>query len=217
MLQRSVELAARTGHSPKCFLARGDLVGAFNDHQLVYSWTKMSISQMALQSRRMATLCSVETFHYRITRYWLKGPKKGTRDVFADNLPGFADGLMYDGNGLLWVAVDVPRSRLLDWAHERPELKNELSKLDGAALLSLVLSNHTFVIALDGEGKIVRSLHETSGKLKGISNVVPHSDGYAYFGALLDHKVTRYKLKLPPFARDRPHDRLGPWPWSAPL
>jgi hypothetical protein len=24
---------ARTGHSPKCFFARGDLVGAFNDHQ----------------------------------------------------------------------------------------------------------------------------------------------------------------------------------------
>ena len=30
-----------------------------------------------------------ETWRYRIVRYWLKGEKAGTHDLFIENLPGF--------------------------------------------------------------------------------------------------------------------------------
>ena len=34
-----------------------------------------------------------ETWRYRVIRYWLKGDKAGSHDVFIDNLPGFPDGI----------------------------------------------------------------------------------------------------------------------------
>ncbi|MBU0882933.1 MAG: SMP-30/gluconolactonase/LRE family protein, partial [Gammaproteobacteria bacterium] len=40
-----------------------------------------------------------ETYRYRITRYWLKGDKAGTHDIFIDNLPGLPDNLQGDRNG----------------------------------------------------------------------------------------------------------------------
>ena len=36
----------------------------------------------------------VETGRYRVIRYWLKGPRRGEREIFIDNLPGFPDGIM---------------------------------------------------------------------------------------------------------------------------
>jgi sugar lactone lactonase YvrE len=44
-----------------------------------------------------------ETYRYRIIRYWLKGPKAGTSDIFADNLPGFPDGISADRKGTSWI------------------------------------------------------------------------------------------------------------------
>ena len=34
-----------------------------------------------------------ETTKYRVLRYWLKGEKAGQTEVFADNLPGFPNGI----------------------------------------------------------------------------------------------------------------------------
>src|SRR5262249_11017598 len=47
----------------------------------------------------------VESYRYRITRYWLKGPKAGTHDTFASNLPGFPDNITAGPNGTCWVAL----------------------------------------------------------------------------------------------------------------
>lgn len=40
-----------------------------------------------------------ETTKSRIHRYYLKGPKKGNRDIFIDGLPGLPDNLKSDGQG----------------------------------------------------------------------------------------------------------------------
>ncbi|CAI7929314.1 unnamed protein product [Closterium sp. NIES-54] len=44
-----------------------------------------------------------ETSRYRLTRYWLKGPKAGTSEIFLDNLPGSPDNVNSNGKGLFWV------------------------------------------------------------------------------------------------------------------
>lgn len=40
-----------------------------------------------------------ETGRSRIHRYYVKGPKKGSRDIFIDGLPGLPDNLKSDGQG----------------------------------------------------------------------------------------------------------------------
>ena len=51
-----------------------------------------------------------ETGSYRILRYWLKGEKTGTSDVFVDNLPGFPDNITFNGKDRFWVAIYAPRT-----------------------------------------------------------------------------------------------------------
>jgi adipocyte plasma membrane-associated protein len=44
-------------------------------------------------------------------RYWLKGPKQGSSEVFVDGLPGIPDNIHLNSNGLFDVAIALPRSK----------------------------------------------------------------------------------------------------------
>lgn len=47
-------------------------------------------------------------------RYWLKGPKQGTSDIFIDNLPGPPDGISIAEDGqTYWVTIYSKVGRLL--------------------------------------------------------------------------------------------------------
>ena len=124
-----------------------------------------------------------EMSEYRITRLWLKGPRVGDRDVFADNLPGFPDGISGDGDGNYWVAMVSPRMWFVDnivlpnlWLRKLLMHFPTWTRLSGAS--------YGFIIQLNSEGEIVESLHDPSGKsLSGITNVVER-DGKLYIGTL---------------------------------
>ena len=51
-----------------------------------------------------------ETYRYRTRRFWLKGPKAGTSDVFLDNLPGFPDNIDGNRKGSFWLALFTVRN-----------------------------------------------------------------------------------------------------------
>ncbi|KVG21039.1 Six-bladed beta-propeller, TolB-like protein [Cynara cardunculus var. scolymus] len=44
-----------------------------------------------------------ETFMRKCSRYYLQGEKKGSIDVFVDNLPGVPNNIRYDGDGHYWL------------------------------------------------------------------------------------------------------------------
>ena len=75
-----------------------------------------------------------ESYRYRITRYWLTGPKAGTHDIFASNLPGFPDNITAGPGGTFWVALYQPRSGMIDFLQRHPFLKAQLAKLPDALL-----------------------------------------------------------------------------------
>ncbi len=132
-----------------------------------------------------------ETSEYRITRLWLKGPRVGDRDVFADNLPGFPDGISGDGDGNYWVAMVSPRMWFVDnivlpnlWLRKLLMHLPTWTRLKGAS--------YALIIQLNSEGEIVESLHDPSGKsLSGITNVVER-DGKLYIGTLEGDAVGVY-------------------------
>ena len=59
-----------------------------------------------------------------IRRYYLRGPKAGTTDVFIDNLPGLPDNISPNarGNGY-WVSFAVTRTWLTDYMAGLPTLR----------------------------------------------------------------------------------------------
>jgi sugar lactone lactonase YvrE len=134
-----------------------------------------------------------ETYRYRITRYWLKGDKAGSHDVFIDNLPGLPDNLQGDRAGTFWVALPTPRKADADFLHRYPWLKAQLAKLPRALWPKAI--PYGFAIAINEQGEIVRSLHDTSGThLRMITSVKPVGD-YLYFGSLDNDRIGRLKIR----------------------
>ena len=133
-----------------------------------------------------------ETYRYRITRYWLKGPKAGTSDVFIDNLPGFPDGVSANRKGTFWVAFFTVRNDTADKLHPFPFLKTLMSKLPRDFWPKPL--PYGLVLALDEDGNIIQSLHDPTGKhLMEITSVQEH-EGYLYLGSLHSDRIGKYKL-----------------------
>jgi sugar lactone lactonase YvrE len=133
-----------------------------------------------------------ETYRARIQRYWLKGPKPGTADVFADNLPGLPDNIDSDRQGRFWVAMVAIRKADTDMVVRHPWLKELVAKLPGA--MRPKAPRYSLAIALDESGRIVTSLHDTTGKhLSLITTVLPHR-GALYFGSHENDRIGRLVL-----------------------
>lgn len=134
-----------------------------------------------------------ETWRYRVIRYWLKGGKAGSHDVFIDNLPGFPDGISANGKGRFWLALPTLRLPAMDSMHPKPWLKNFSAKLPD--VLKPKPIDYGFILGLDEEGNIVISLHDPSGaNLKEITSVEEHA-GYLYIGSLSNDRIGRYTLE----------------------
>ena len=134
-----------------------------------------------------------ETYRYRISRYWLKGEQAGTQDVFIDNLPGLPDNLQGDRAGTFWVALPTPRKADADFLHRHPWLKAQLAKLPRTLWPKAI--PYGLAIALNEQGEIVRSLHDTSGShLRMVTSVKPVGD-YLYFGSLDNDRIGRLKIR----------------------
>lgn len=137
-----------------------------------------------------------ETWKYRILRYWIRGPKAGQAEVFADNLPGFPDNLSVDGEGRFWVAFPVLRNATIDAMHPRPWIKELVAKLPDS--LKPTPQDYGLVVAFDRNGEVITSLHDTRGThLQEITSVTPH-DGNLYFGSLHNDRIGRLPLQAIP-------------------
>jgi sugar lactone lactonase YvrE len=133
-----------------------------------------------------------ETYRYRIIRYWLKGPRAGSHEIFIDNLPGFPDNISSDRKGTFWVALFTVRNKVMDALHPLPFFKAQLSKLP--KVFWPKPKPYGLVLALDERGKITQSLHEATGKhLREITSAREY-DGYLYLGSLTNDRIGKYKL-----------------------
>jgi len=133
-----------------------------------------------------------ETYRYRITRYWLKGPMAGKSDVFIDNLPGFPDGVSANRRGTFWVALFTVRNDLVDRFHPWVLLKSLMARTPRAVWPKP--EPYGLVLALDEDGNIIRSLHDPNGRhLKEITSVEEH-EGYLYLGSLHNDRIGRFAL-----------------------
>ncbi len=125
----------------------------------------------------------VETYRYRIRRYWLAGPRQGTSDVFVDGLPGFPDNLSRDPvSGHFWVALYTVRNPALDFLHPHPWLKNQLAKLP--RFLWPKPEPYGLIFEVDAGGRVLRSLQDPGGRKVRHITSVEASGSSLYLGSL---------------------------------
>lgn len=133
------------------------------------------------------------TGEYRVLRYWLKGEKAGTYDVFIDNLPGFPDNITFNGKDRFWLAIFAPRDALLDQLLPGgPFLRKVVARLPEFVQPKPKL--HAFALGLDLDGKVVANLqYEGEGAYAPITSV-REAGGSLYFGSLKYPAVGRLPL-----------------------
>ncbi|MEV4744721.1 SMP-30/gluconolactonase/LRE family protein [Streptomyces sp. NPDC049555] len=132
-------------------------------------------------------LVVAETGAYRLMRLWLSGPKAGTAEVFAENLPGAPDNLATGPGGLIWVAMAAPRHPALDVLHRsHPALRRALWALPPA--LAPRPRATAWAVAFDADGRVVRDLQRPGRGPGGYRMVtsVCEAGGRLYLGSLVE-------------------------------
>lgn len=61
-----------------------------------------------------------ETGARTVVRWWLTGPRAGTRDLLADDLPGYPDNIARGSDGLVWVSIASPRDPVVELLQRSP-------------------------------------------------------------------------------------------------
>lgn len=135
-----------------------------------------------------------ETAAYRVMRYWLKGEKAGTSEVFIDNLPGLPDNISYnDSNRRFWLALYSPRSASLDDLASKPVWMKKLA-LRLPKWLQPAPAHKAWVLALDESGKVIANLQHDSQDAYGPITSVREWGPWLYFGSLTAESVARLPL-----------------------
>jgi sugar lactone lactonase YvrE len=140
-----------------------------------------------------------ETATARIIRYVLTGPKAGTWDIFADNLPGLPDNLSYSKKGTIWVPLAGTRKHpLLDLLFKRPWLRKIICKLNIDLLGVLArLPSYGIIIEVDPkDGHIVGSYHDPLGVVvREATEVIDIGEDDVYIGSYVAPYLVRASLK----------------------
>lgn len=133
-----------------------------------------------------------ETLRYRTVKYWLKGEKKGQKEIFIENLPGFPDGILHNGKDTYWIALANPRNATLDALLPYPFWRKVLRRFPSFLLPKPV--NYGFILGVDKNAKVLYNFQDTEERFGKITNVVEHGDKL-YLGSLSEESIGVFEYK----------------------
>ncbi len=128
-----------------------------------------------------------ETGGYRVSRYWLTGPKAGTRDFLVENLPGFPDNMSLGSDGLVWITLPAPRNPLLDRLLPLPGFLRRIVWLL-PEWVQPKPAKTIWVMAVGFDGNVVHDLQTEGTNFSMVTGVVER-DGVLYLGSLTESAV----------------------------
>ncbi|MFT6809051.1 MAG: hypothetical protein ACJA01_002283 [Saprospiraceae bacterium] len=100
-------------------------------------------------------LLLTETIGMLIHKVWLKGPKKGTSEIFMNALPGYPDNISYNDNGIFWLAM--PNIRVdaeFEDLYTQPFLGKVISRLPRSIRESKEPGPYGIIIGIDTLGQV---------------------------------------------------------------
>jgi sugar lactone lactonase YvrE len=95
-----------------------------------------------------------EFLAFRITRYWLKGDRAGTHDVFVDGLPGYPDNITRTPDGRFLVGLSLQRIPGLDQPRPHPWRVKVIYRLP--AFLKPKPQYPGYLMEFDATGRLLR-------------------------------------------------------------
>ncbi|MFT5747020.1 MAG: sugar lactone lactonase YvrE [Paraglaciecola sp.] len=133
-----------------------------------------------------------ETSKYRILKYWLKGEKVGTSEVFLDNLAGFPNNISRRENGNFWVGFTTRRNDELDDIHPKKGMKKLVYGLP--SFVQPKAKKFGMILEISENGKIIQTLFDTSGESVMEAGAVKEFNNNLYIGGDVVSYIAKYEL-----------------------
>ncbi|XP_058180623.1 protein STRICTOSIDINE SYNTHASE-LIKE 7-like [Rhododendron vialii] len=135
-----------------------------------------------------------ETIMRRCKRYYIQGEKKGSVDIFIDNLPGMPDNIRYDGEGRYWIALASETTVALNLAQRYPFIRKAMAMVE-KYIETPHMEKNSGVFAVDLEGKPLARYYDPALSL--ITGGIKIGD-HLYCGSLLRPHIIRLNLTQHP-------------------
>jgi sugar lactone lactonase YvrE len=138
-----------------------------------------------------------ETAARTVVRFWLSGPRAGSRDLLAGDLPGYPDNVARGSDGLIWVAIASPRDPLVERLQRGPMwLRRGITRIPDP--MQPAPRRTVRVQAYDSEGRLVHDLPgddaECRTKFHMVTGVREHA-GRVWMGSLHESAVAVLDLE----------------------
>jgi sugar lactone lactonase YvrE len=139
-------------------------------------------------------VCVAESGARTVVRRWLTGNRKGMRDLFCQNLPGYPDNIARGSDGLIWVTISSPLDPLVERLQSGPmALRKLVTKIP--ASLQPKPKQTVRVQAFDGDGTLVHDidvrLADHGAAYHMVTGVREH-EGRVWMGSLHEPAVAVY-------------------------
>jgi sugar lactone lactonase YvrE len=123
-----------------------------------------------------------ETGARTVVRWWLTGPRAGTRDLLVPDLPGYPDNIARGSDGLIWVSIASPRDPLVERLQRSPEpVRRAVTKIPDR--LQPKPRRTVRAQAYDDGGTLVHDLDLPGNAYHMVTGVREH-DGRVWLGSL---------------------------------
>lgn len=137
-----------------------------------------------------------ETGARTVVRHWVSGPRAGTRDLLAEDLPGYPDNIARGSDGLIWITIASPTDPLVERLQKGPlALRRLATKLPEA--LQPKPKQTVRVVAYDAAGSLVHDIDlrpaEHGASYHMVTGVREH-DGRLWMGSLHEPAIAVYDL-----------------------
>ncbi|KAL8246848.1 hypothetical protein R6Q59_008064 [Mikania micrantha] len=131
-----------------------------------------------------------ETPMMRCRRYYIRGEREGSIDVFIDRLPGLPDNIRYDGEGHYWIGIAAEHTREWDLARRYPYVRKVLAFLEKYLKRPSVEKNAGAVV-VDLDGNLIARYYDA--ELKFVTTAIKIKE-HLYLGNLVKSSIIRLNL-----------------------
>jgi sugar lactone lactonase YvrE len=142
----------------------------------------LSFANGVALARDESYVAVAETAARTVVRHWLSGPKAGTRDLLAADLPGYPDNIALGSDGLVWVSIASPRDPLVERLQKAPKLvRRSVTRIPEK--LQPAPKKTVRVLALDDAGAVVHDVDVDTDRYHMVTGVREH-EGRVWLGSL---------------------------------
>ncbi len=133
-----------------------------------------------------------ETGARTVVRWWLTGPRAGTRDLLADDLPGYPDNIARGSDGLIWVSIASPTDPVVERLQRAPmPLRRAVTKVPER--LQPKPKRTVRAVAYDDAGRLVHDVDLPGTGYHMVTGVREH-DGRLWLGSLHEPAIAVVEL-----------------------